>query len=182
MIDIKASVRVMKNNMWSNNIQYEVLFLKDRLLFVKTGGEFAKRGGTGSYLSNTIAVVVGVVILGRIGGSLYGLEGAGIGGAVGAAIGIGVSLILARKNKKNIEQKLSNLENRSVEEILQADKKNFEIPFSEITSFKVDKSKVGLFGARNGVLIIEGSRKLRLDIFDKQKFEDIERLVLSAQA
>jgi len=45
MLDVKGYFRVNKVRQLKSNIQFAVLLLKDRMLFVKIGGQFAD-GGT----------------------------------------------------------------------------------------------------------------------------------------
>ncbi len=169
MIDSKGSIDVAKNNIWSGNIKYQALFLADRLLFLKNGGQIGELVSTG-------VTVAGMIVLAQVGGSLYGLFGAMIGGGLGTAIGSLTGMMLAKKIK-NREHTLNDLVNKSVEEAIKADKANFEIPYSEITKIKVSKSKSSIYVYRKGVLNIEGKKNLQFDIIDKQKNEDIESLI-----
>jgi hypothetical protein len=70
MLDIKGTFRVNKIRVFKSNIQYQLIFLKDRVLFIKIGGQFAD-GGLGSTITSSIGSTLG----------------GGIGGAIGHSIG-----------------------------------------------------------------------------------------------
>lgn len=168
--DVKGSIAVKKNNMWTGNIYYQVLFLKDRLLFIRTGNQD---------IISIIFPVIGVTGLGPIVGKFYGAIGYLVGGMLGGLIGFGIGAIFAKMNKAKLNDRLNNLRDKSIEEIIKADKKKFEISYNDITNIKVNDSMVGLYGLRLGALIIEGVKKLKFDIIDTQRPEEIKRLVSS---
>jgi len=152
MLDIKGTFRVTKVRALKSNIQYQILFLKDKALFVKTGGQMAD-GGLG----------------GILGGSLGGMIGAGIGTAIDAKV---------RKSlDKKIKDKVSSLVDMEETEIINLDKNNFAFPYEEIFKMKMKKSFMSLNGARTGVLVIEGKKKEIYDICVNQQYDECERIV-----
>jgi hypothetical protein len=170
-MDIKGSFTVQQNRFWRSNAQYEVLFTNDRLLFIKTGGQ--------ALIPLIIFVVLSVGLAG-IGGRFYGILGYLGGAIIGGVIGSYVFLFAVKKNKIKADNRLNSLKAKSSEEIIQTDKNNFEIRYGEITDIKVDDSMFGLYGIRQGVLVIQGAKKLRFDItMGKQNAQDIKRLVAS---
>ncbi len=153
MLDIKGSFRVNKVRAIQSNIQYAVLFLSDRMLFAKIGGQFAD-GGLGG------AIAGGVV-----------------GGAIGGLLGSAIDQKMNKKSAEKNEKRVRNLAEMSADEVLHLDKNNFELLFGDITTIEMKKSAISLNGPRTGVMSIEGLRKERLDIAPNQDFEECRRTV-----
>ena len=158
MAEIQGMFRVNKNNMFSGNIQYAVCFLKDRLLFVKVGGEFAD--------------------------SAKATTGAMFGGLIGAAVGAAMDKNAAKKDnqKDPMIQRLSEL---SVEELLKQNKSNFDMPHDSISKINLEKASYNLaYGKpRSGVITFErlGKKAEKFDISGKDDLEEcrttlVERL------
>ncbi len=129
MVDVRGAFRVNKVNWSSSNLQYAVLFLKDRLIFAKIGGQFADSG---------IGMIVGITAF----------------GAVGTAFGQRIDEKLGAKAKKN-ETKIKKM---SVDDILKLDKVNFQIFYKDIKSVAIKKSRLGINGQRVGVFTVNGNK------------------------
>ena len=154
MVEVKGSFRVNKIKWTGLDIQYAILFLKDRMLFVKVGGQFADTG-----------------------------IGAVIGGVAGGGIGAGLGHVIEEKVRgssfKKREDKIKSFEKMSIDELLKMDKKNFDIPYKDISKIEIKKG-VGISGPRTGVLSIEGKKKEKFNIAINQKFEECEKIVKEA--
>ena len=181
LMKIKGSFTVQKNNVLSNNIRYKLLFLNDQLLFVKIGGEFASQGGTGSFFADAIGYVLGIGILAPIGGQLYGRIGFMIFALVGCGLGAFIAYLFRKKNKKKIDQQTSSLNEKSVEEVIHTDKKNFAIPYNQISNIQIKNSNWSLHGFREGILFIEANKKFRFDIPLGQPLEQCKILISSTR-
>jgi hypothetical protein len=157
--EIKGVFKVNKINQFSSNIQYIVLFLQDRMIFVKSG----------SYAMD---------------GNLLGKAiGGGIGGAVGGLASTGLGNVLDNKIQKNLDEKekiaINNVSNLSIEEILKLDKHNFEIMYVDISKIDMKKTNSGISfnGARCGTLGIKWRKKEGFDIAVGQDFDECEKFV-----
>ncbi len=152
MVEVLGTFRVNKVNFWSANVQYMVLFLNDRLLFVKVGGQFADG-----------AVSTGTVV------------GAVAGGAVGAVIGsiIGGKLDKSKREKKILEtaSNINRFSEMSADELVSIDKANYEIPYKNISKIEIQKSAVGANGPRTGTLSIQCAKKEKFDIAPNQDYK-----------
>jgi hypothetical protein len=149
MLDVKGYFRVNKVRQLKGNIQYAVLLLKDRLMFVKIGGQFAD-GSAG-----TIAA------------------GAAAGGIVGTVIGSLIGDKIDKKAADKQDSKLESLFDVSAEELLAQDKLNFEIPYAEIDQIEMKDASFNMNGAREGVFNIQRlGKKEKYDIAPGQNFAD----------
>jgi hypothetical protein len=155
LLEVKGSFRVNKIRMIQSNIQYAVLFLTDRLVFVKIGGQFADGG------------FVGTAVGGALGGAL--------GGLVGSAVDLKIQK--SATDKKN--QKVKALNELSVEELLGRDKQNFEIYYGDIIKIEMKHSVISLNGNRTGVFNILGKKLDKFDIAPGQDYQECERVVSS---
>jgi len=124
MIQLTGAFRVTKVKMFGGNVQYAALFLKDKVIFAKIGGQFSD----------------------PLWGALVGLT---VGGAVGAMVG---QKIGQRTVTKKQEKKTDVLKNLSEEKILKADKNNFEVLYSDVSNIEIKKSSTGINGPRTGTL------------------------------
>jgi len=149
MVEVLGTFRVNKLNFWGANIQYMLLFLRDRLLFVKVGGQFAD-GLTSS--------------------------GAAIGGAAGGLIGAAIGYKLGQKYDKSQREKkvfetatrINRFSEMSVDELIKLEKANFEISYNKITKIEIGKSIYSMYGPRTGTLLIQGEKKETFDIAPNQ--------------
>jgi hypothetical protein len=153
VVEVKGSFRVNKLKWATMNTQYAILFLKERMVFVKVGGQFADTG-----------------------------IGAVIGGVAGGGIGAGLGQVIEEKVRgssfKKRENKIKSFEKMSIDKLLKMDKKNFEIPYKDISKIGIKKTLIGgLNGPRTGVLLIEGKKKEKFDICLNQKYEECEKIV-----
>ncbi len=127
MVDVKGAFRVTKVKMFGGNVHYAALFLQDRIVFAKVGGQLSD--------------------------PLFGaLAGMAIGGGIGAVVGqkIGQKKVTEKQEKRtDVAKKLS------VAQILGADKNNFEVLYSDIEKVEIKKSSTGINGPRTGVLALD---------------------------
>jgi len=77
-------------------------------------------------------------------------------------------------------EKLEELKSMPANTILEADKKNFEIRYDQISKLEVKKSSIGKSGARSGVIKITGKEKAEYDIAAGQVYEDCVQIIQSA--
>jgi len=147
-----SAFKVNKVNWMSSNVQYYVIFYPNKMLFAKIGGQFADQG---------LGTVTGAV--------LGGVIGSMVGGAIDSKLG-------KRSNEKKTE-KMRELFEMSPEEILAQDKKNFQILFNDVNKIFMKQSKMGVNGARAGVLEIEHNKKEKFDIAQGQSFSVCEDIV-----
>ena len=150
MVDIQGSFIVTKVKWTGGNKQYSMLFLKDRLVFVKTGGQWSDPQ------------------------LVYAIPGAAIGGAVGGLVGAAVASKVSKSNFKKVKEKEKTAKGLSVETILRGDKNNFQVLYKDIKKLEVKKSNVGVNGARLGVFKVNGNG---FDITIGQKYENCEKVV-----
>jgi len=148
MIEVKGFFRVNKLNEWTSNVQYAALFLDDRILFVKVGGQFVDSGLGAS----------------AVGGALVGPVGWGIGAAIDQGH--------RRASSKRRDEKVKRLAELSREDLLQLDKANFELLYEQVKSIKMKKTILSLSGARVGIFNIEADKKYRFNIALNQSYED----------
>jgi len=77
-------------------------------------------------------------------------------------------------------EKLEEFKSTPVNAILEADKRNFEIRYDQISKLEVKKSSIGKSGARSGVIKITGKEKAEYDIAAGQVYEDCVQIIQSA--
>lgn len=90
-------------------------------------------------------------------------------GAIVGAIGAGIAKLTAKKRSEQ-------LKNLSAESIFKADKKNFEIPYAEIT--KVEMKKAGIISEAK-ISIFTHTKKYVFIMWKKKEFDAYESLVRS---
>jgi LPXTG-motif cell wall-anchored protein len=118
-----------------------------------------------------------MVLLAWAGGELYGEAGASAGVLAGIVIGGSLGFYFIRRNKKRMEARTYDLRGSTVEQILKADQKNFEMPFSEISSINVDQVRMASKGTGVVRLMIDGAHSLTLDVADGRAVEEIKLMV-----
>ena len=165
MLDFKNFFVVNKNNVLSQNIQYTVLILKDRLIFVKTGGQNADTNITlvkGAQYGVIIGGCLGGILTLIIEGSFTGIARLGtIGGVAGLLIGGAIGFFLEKRKKPSnvleYAKTIIRLKGMTEEQILDSDKDNFVIRNEEISSLNIKKSDANFIyrKPRLGVLTIE---------------------------
>jgi hypothetical protein len=151
MLDIQGFFRVNKIRMVQSNIQYVVLFLKDRMLFVKVGSQFADGGLAGA------------------------IAGSALGGAIGGLIGSSIDQKLQKSAGKKQDEKIKSFNDMSIEDLIQMDKNNFELLYGEIINIDIKRSSFSLNGARTGLLTIESKKKENFEIAPNQNYEDCHK-------
>src|SRR2546427_12104960 len=118
MQDLPPYFHLTKVKWSSSNVQYAVLFLSDRILFMKTGGQFAGHAGQSK------------------GAFLGAIAGGVLGGAVGAVIASEAGRKIEEKlNKDSMDprdRKVASLSDISPDELLRLDKKNFQILYEQV--------------------------------------------------
>ena len=154
MLDIRGYLIVNKNKFIGANIQYTVLLLADRFIFMKTGEHNADVG------LNTASGVWGM-----------------FGGLVGGIMG---SVIDNKNQKLKSPESLNEIDkfNKITEEqILRVDKVNFVIKREEISHLYIKKSifNLALLQPRAGVLTVTllSQKKQNYDISVKSNLNDI---------
>jgi len=152
MADIIGSFRVNKIRWTGADIQYAILFLKDRMVFAKVGGQFADF---------------------NIGGT--------VGGVVGGAVGAGVGSLIEKKLRKSPsdkrDEKIKSFSEMPADEIIKLDKNNFEIFYKDTSKIEIKNPFKGVMGLGNWSLSIEGKRKEKFVIAPKQKVEECQKIV-----
>ena len=164
-MDIRGSFTVRKKSALTRNIDYKILFLDDRLLFVKIGDQ--------------VTLLIVFIIFISVGVSctmIFGIIGALVSGFIGGGL-CGLMIALLSKNqKKKADQLTSNISNyASAEDIIRADKKNFSIPFGEISDIQVKQTTTGL----HGILLISTGKNYKFDIIDQKPLTELKDLVSS---
>ena len=154
MQEIQGYFMANRNKFWTPNIQYTVLVLKDRLIFMKTSGVLADfKGGS--------AVMLG-------------------GGAIGGAIGGLILSSLELAGKSNMG-KIGKLAEMSEEQIISANRANFVLKFGDIGSASIKRTfyHFTYVRARHGLLKITplGKKEMAFDISPKSKFKDCVELL-----
>lgn len=173
MTDIKGSIQVTKTRFFlSSDIQYNLLFLKDRLLFIKAGGQFRQLeyivfyfgaiAALVTFLANLVGTPTGLVIL-----------------FSALASGVVTGLIKIFKDKKKSDYIMHRLEYLAVEDVIGFDKNNFEMLFNEIMKIELKRSMLGLNGFRIGILRIESKNKMQFDITSSEDFDKGKKLISS---
>jgi hypothetical protein len=156
MLDTKGHFIVNKNRVWGSNIQYTVLTLKDRLIFMKTGGQFAE-GGAASIAGDALGGI--------------------LGGSIGSAIDSKVQKPVMERANEKLSQYIAMME----QQILRADKDNFVLRFEEVSNITFKKSGYNLASQskRAGVLTIEilNGKLQKYDISKKSSFEETINLL-----
>src|SRR5262245_23840626 len=155
MQDLPPHFFLTKVSWTSSNLQYAVLFLDDRLLFVKTGGQFA---------GMSKAEMIGSIAGGVLGGT--------VGSVAGSLAGTALEFGLRKKVRDPREKNLVKISRKDVANLLNADKKNFEILYENVIEIEIRKSIIGVNGSRLGVMSVtaEGRKKEGYDIMDDQDF------------
>jgi len=151
MVDVIGTFRVNKVRMIKANIQYSILFLKERMLFIKVGGQFADVGVAGTFTS------------------------AAIGGAIGGLVGEK----LKKPHDKKRDEKIRTLLEMSPDELIGMDKDNYAIPYNIINEIGIKKSSMGVNGPRTGVITIKTIKKEKFDIAPGQEYEECNNIVTS---
>jgi hypothetical protein len=132
-----------------------VLVLKDRLIFMKTGGQFADVGKAS-------------------------IAGAALGGMLGGLIGSAIDGKMQKSESVRADDKLSRYNAMMEEQILRANKANFVLKFEDITGISAKKAGFGFaYGPRSGVLKIEvlGGKPQQYDISKKSRYEEAVALL-----
>jgi hypothetical protein len=158
MLDIKGYFIVNKNKFIGANIQYTVLLLADRFIFMKTGGHNADVG------------------LDKASG-MWGAFGGLVGGIMGS--------VIDNKNQKlkssEILNEIDKFNRMTEEQVLKADKVNYVIKKEEIFRLHIRKSifNLVLLQPRAGVLTVTlfNQKKQNYDISVKSNFNDMSILL-----
>lgn len=81
-------------------------------------------------------------------------------------------LLFIRPNKLK-----SQPENPTLDDILKMDKKNFQIPYDEISQTILQNSKYGINGARGGKLTIEAQKQYQFDLLQHETFSKCDLIL-----
>ncbi len=174
-MDIPGSFAVNRFRILAPTIQYSLLFFKDRVLFIKIGGQFADTryslvAVVPELIFGFLGYIWGYYLIGRIGSHIYLLLGAICGAYIGSVV---ANRVLKPSPKR--ASVLKNLTNLSEDELLNRDKGNFVIPFEEISDIDLQKSQFGFFvGPRVGIIAINGNK---YDIAPGQSYDECLCLV-----
>lgn len=103
--------------------------------------------------------------------------------AIGWAVGGALGYYLAGRGDKE-KKEAEAMQKASMKSILEADKDNFEIPYSEITRLEINKPTLGArfmsdTGSITGVVKIVGKNEQKFQIVSGQNFEDCVNIVRS---
>ena len=163
----KGSFRVNKGLSTGGTTQYSMLFLNDRILFAKIGGQSEYAG---------FGAVIGVIVFIEVFGKIFSddLLGWGVAGALGGLVGYSAPNILSRLQPKKRETHKSPDE-KSVDEILGSDKNNFQILYQDIS--RIEMKKASPSSPKVGSISIEGKRNETFGIATNQKYEECEKIV-----
>jgi hypothetical protein len=149
--------RINRIKWMGSNLQYALIFTKDRLLFAKIGGQFADMTG-----ATTAA-------------------GVALGGAVGGAIGAMADQKSSTSKVQKQDEKGRIMTELDPQETLKKDKDNFEILYSTIMKVQIKKSSIGINGARTGIFKMQLHDRIEsFDIAPNQDFEKCKNLVISS--
>jgi hypothetical protein len=172
-VDVPAHFRVYKFNWTRSDVKYVIFFLDDRLVFVKTGTDLDAEG--------IIWYMSEVARIGMRGGGRYmgpiGVLAAGM--AIDVVRGTAGQAIL-KKYDEQVTEFIAAVSGLTVPEILELDKDNFEIPYSEITAVKIKKE--GILGephAKKGRFFVEWKRKDKFEIMVTEDFDECRSIVES---
>src|SRR3989344_4314221 len=119
MVEILGFFRVNKLKWTGGNIQYALLFLHDRMVFAKVGGQFADAAS------------------GQI-------MGATAGGFLGAIVGDRIEKKLRKSSSEKRNEKILGFSGMDSAEILALDKNNFEIVYKDISTIEVKKALLSI--------------------------------------
>jgi hypothetical protein len=188
--------RVNSYKTWSPNVQYAIVFQRDRLLFLKIGGQFADY----SELSlRNFSIDLGIGILPLIPMAIFGIllpivwPGTDFYTpmSIGMFIGLLLGTIITRKlhNKVNLDRARTLLERtqRIIEagtllvsdyDLVCMDKQNFQIPFDTITELEIQQAKNSIKrGKRIGQLDIYAQKHYNFDIAPNQDYSECQSLL-----
>ncbi|CAI82347.1 glycine zipper 2TM domain-containing protein [Dehalococcoides mccartyi] len=187
MADIKGYIIAAKNNISSPNIKYGVVFLADRMLFIKIDQSMLTEVLSSEKWLQLIIFGAMFGASGSIIGALifetpeWALLGLAIGALVGVFIGNEVSQYMNKKEgitENTISQRLIDL---SPEELLKLNKRNFEVLYKKIRSADYTRSNFHLLyvNSRSGILTLnlEGFESERYDISAKRSFDETLELL-----
>jgi hypothetical protein len=171
-MNIKGSFMVRENHTWKSNLQYKVLFLDDRLLFLRTSTQ-----ASWEYLVGAGGLVA-FVISGQIFAQFPDFPVHGVvAGAIGLALVVS-SYLLVKKKTKGVDKQIESSD-KSPEELIDKIHGSFSIHYNEILTIEVQKATVGKYGLRKGTLLVRSMNYYLFDIVDPQPLEQIEKLALS---
>ena len=164
MQDLPPHIYLTKVHWGSSNVQYAVLFLQDRMLFVKTGGQFGNME-KGQWI-------------GAIAG---GILGGAVGGVLASEAGRRLESKLRKDKTDPRDKKLATISQTDIDNILKLDKKNFEVLYQNINMVTLKKSIIGVSGARIGVFTLDAEQRKKesFDIAVNQDFKGCVELVKS---
>jgi hypothetical protein len=156
-------VRLTKERLRAN-IQYAVLFLPDRMVFVKIGGQFAEGGKEDLKERFLYATSPATPYKDLAKGKLIRVTPPSVVEAT------------AREKSAN-DEKVRKLSQLPAEELLALDKANFELFHSDIRLVEIKKANFmgqkGIFTeAKNGHLAIEGDKKEKFLVSPVQDLEE----------
>jgi hypothetical protein len=141
-----------------SNIQYTVLVLKDSLIFMKAGGQFADFGG---------ATITGAVL----------------GGAIGGLIGSAIDKKRRQSQIIKTDDKIAQLREMTAAQIVELNKENFMLARSDIDNLILKKSSGSLgYGPRSGIFTVTqpGQKAQNYDLSVKSGFDETLELVKQA--
>jgi hypothetical protein len=155
----KGHFFVNKNRAWGPSARYAVLLTADRLIFMKTGGEFGEAGP---------ATITGSVMGGMLGGF--------IGGALDSR--------LRQPREDDVNERLAKYHAVMEEQILRADKANFVLRFEDIAAVRLKRAGYNFAyqKPRAGVMTIElpGKKPERYDIAKQPGYEEVAIMLRQA--
>jgi hypothetical protein len=172
LMNIKGSVIIRENRAWKSNLQYKVLFLDDRLLFLKTGSQ-----ASWEYLIGVVGIVA-FIVSGQLFTQLPDLP---VPAVIALIIGLALvvlSYLLVKNKNKGIDEQIE-LSNTLPEAITYKIPGSFSIPYKDILTIEVQPSSAGMYGFRKGTLFVRTMKYFKFDIVDPQPIEQVQKLALS---
>ena len=177
-MDVVGSFRVNKVLAVKGNTQYLLFFLKDRILFIQTGGQFSDFR---YILGYGLPILFFSILAGVLGTNLsYSEDAPALYMFIGAVFGALIGFVIVQKFIKPARKKATQLENlktMSEEQLLAQNKNNFMILFQDVSRIYVEKSSSGLNGPRTGIITIEAFIKDTYDIAPGQNYNECASLV-----
>ena len=156
-MDDFTSFKVNQLKLVGLNIQFTVIIGKDRLVFVKTGGQFADM----RYIVGFFApVAVLGFLLGIIGAVFTNAYLSLVFMVVGMLLGIWIGDFAAKYyvSPRKTPQLEIELNSSTADELMMRDKSNFMVPYSGIEKITLKKSSIGANGPISGLLFLDDTK------------------------
>lgn len=166
-----------------NSVQYALLFLKDRLLFVKNSQLLESKDiSTIGCLAAAVALFLPIIFT-TVGFDNFGTFGALVGGAFGLAICLAIVVPVYKRTAKAMlnqgRRKVNAFRDYSIGDLLTMDESNFEVLYDDIGKVRIKKSKYGIDGLRSGVITIYSDKRREYDVAPYQSYEECRNIAMT---